>query len=142
MESYRLYRQVKCQNASDLVQLGEQLAGLLADGDVCLLNGDLGVGKTTFVQGVAKGLGVEDYVTSPTFNLMSIYDGRKQLIHIDAYRVELGDILNIEEFAQPPFIVMVEWPDNLSEIQGLDVWKIDLKILEDGTREVCIFRKN
>lgn len=142
MENYRLYRQVKCQNTSDLVQLGEQLAGLLADGDICLLNGDLGVGKTTFVQGVAKGLGVEDYVTSPTFNLMSIYNGRKQLIHIDAYRMELGDILNIEEFAQLPFIVMVEWPDNLSEIQGLDVWKIDLKILEDGSREVCIFQKN
>src|SRR2546423_15467355 len=95
--------------------LGERLRA----GDVVLLTGELGAGKTTFVRGVAQGTGSQAPVASPTFQLVRIYPGRVQLAHVDLYRVEnsteLRD-LGLEELAQQGAVV-VEWGDRL-EVHG------------------------
>jgi tRNA threonylcarbamoyladenosine biosynthesis protein TsaE len=92
------------------------LAGELRPGDVVGLTGDLGAGKTRFVQGAAAALGVEDPVVSPTFMLVRSYQGRLPVQHVDAYRLsgaaELED-LGIEEVLPPEAVVFVEWADRV-----------------------------
>jgi tRNA threonylcarbamoyladenosine biosynthesis protein TsaE len=98
----------------DTRDLGEAVATLLGPGDVVLLTGDLGAGKTTFVQGAARGLGVADPVVSPTFTLVRQYRGRLLVFHADVYRldrmqeaIELG----FEEMVGPGGVLFVEWGD-------------------------------
>ena len=94
---------------------GALLGQRLRPGDVVLLTGELGAGKTTFVRGVARGTGSSADVASPTFQLVRIYPGRVQLAHVDLYRVEnLGELrdLGLEELAQDGAVV-VEWGERL-----------------------------
>jgi tRNA threonylcarbamoyladenosine biosynthesis protein TsaE len=102
--------------------LGERLR----PGDVVLLIGELGAGKTTFVRGVARGTGSESDVASPTFQLVRIYPGRVQLAHVDLYRVEnSGELrdLGLDELAEGGAVV-VEWGDRL-EVDGAAVIEIE-----------------
>ncbi|HEU5004429.1 MAG TPA: tRNA (adenosine(37)-N6)-threonylcarbamoyltransferase complex ATPase subunit type 1 TsaE [Actinomycetota bacterium] len=96
-------------------RLAMSLSPLLHPGDVVALGGDLGAGKTTFVQGLAAGLGIPDRVTSPTFILMREYlGGRYPLIHMDVYRLErMQEVVDLgyDEFLDPGHIVVVEWGD-------------------------------
>ncbi len=98
---------------------GEALGGLLRRGDVVLLTGDLGAGKTTLVRGIARGAGSDAPVASPTFQLVRVYPGRVQLAHVDLYRIdnpaELAE-LGLEELADQGAVV-VEWGDRL-EVDG------------------------
>jgi tRNA threonylcarbamoyladenosine biosynthesis protein TsaE len=91
------------------------LATQLSAGDVLLLQGELGAGKTAFVRGVARGLGARpDDVSSPTFTLIQVYDsGRLVLYHVDLYRLESGEVddLGLEELVESGGIVAIEWPD-------------------------------
>lgn len=95
-------------------KLGEALGSLLEPGHVVLLSGDLGAGKTTFSQGVAKGLGVAQDVTSPTYTLVAEYDGRIPLVHIDLYR--LGEDAQavwqagVGDYLEGDAAVLIEWP--------------------------------
>jgi len=94
---------------------GEALGRDLVQGDLLLLAGDLGAGKTTFVRGVARGAGSSAHVASPTFQLVRVYEGRIQLAHVDLYRIEgageLGD-LGLDELLDQG-AVLVEWGDRL-----------------------------
>ncbi|MGA7911168.1 MAG: tRNA (adenosine(37)-N6)-threonylcarbamoyltransferase complex ATPase subunit type 1 TsaE [Candidatus Dormiibacterota bacterium] len=94
---------------------GEALGRRLRIGDVVLLKGELGAGKTTFVRGVARGAGSDAPVASPTFQLVRVYPGRVQLAHVDLYRIEkppeLAD-LGLDELADQG-AVLVEWGDRL-----------------------------
>lgn len=105
---------------------GETLGERLRAGDVVLLIGDLGAGKTTFVRGVARGTGSRADVASPTFQLVRVYPGRVQLAHIDLYRIdsnaELRD-LGLDELADTGAVV-VEWGDRL-EVDGAAVIEIE-----------------
>ena len=93
---------------------GERLAGRISPGDVVLLYGDLGAGKTAFVRGLARGLGASpDDVSSPTFTLVQEYHGRVTLQHVDLYRlkeIEVGD-LGLDELTSGRAVVAVEWAD-------------------------------
>ena len=94
---------------------GEELAATLAVGDLLLLAGELGAGKTTFVRGLARGLGVKSGVQSPTFQLVRVYPGRIQLAHVDLYRLESGSELadlGLDELLEEG-VVAVEWGDRL-----------------------------
>lgn len=95
--------------------LGEKLGKVLEPGDVLLLEGDLGAGKTTLTQGLAKGLGVKEFVNSPTFVLISEYEsGRLPLYHMDLYRVEAEEALydlGIDDYFFGSGVCVVEWPD-------------------------------
>jgi tRNA threonylcarbamoyladenosine biosynthesis protein TsaE len=96
---------------------GRDLAGSLGAGDIILLRGDLGMGKTVFARGLAAGLGVDpDQVRSPTFTLVNPYHGRLPVYHIDLYRIEKpGDLdeLGLEEILGGDGVVMVEWAERL-----------------------------
>jgi tRNA threonylcarbamoyladenosine biosynthesis protein TsaE len=106
---------------------GVRLAGLLKPGDVVTLAGDLGAGKTAFVQGVAEGLGVEGPVVSPTFNILVVHHGRITLNHFDLYRLEYVDQLEDVDFfgtLESDGASFVEWGDRFPDVlpeQRVDV---------------------
>jgi tRNA threonylcarbamoyladenosine biosynthesis protein TsaE len=103
------------RSAAETEALGEELAAGLARGDLLLLAGELGAGKTTFVRGLARGLGIVSGVQSPTFQLVRVYPGRIQLAHVDLYRLEAG--ANLADLGLDDLldqgVVAVEWGDRL-----------------------------
>ena len=107
--------ELRTRSAAETEAVAEELATRLEPGDLLLLAGDLGAGKTTFVRGLARGLGSSVPVQSPTFQLVRIYPGRIQLAHLDLYRLEtageLGD-LGLEDLLEAG-VVAVEWGDRL-----------------------------
>jgi tRNA threonylcarbamoyladenosine biosynthesis protein TsaE len=106
---------VVTSSAAETETVGEHLGKRLQTGDVVLLTGELGAGKTTFVRGVTRGVGSAAPVASPTFQLVRVYAGRVQLAHVDLYRVEklseLAD-LGLEELTEQGAVV-IEWGDRL-----------------------------
>lgn len=99
--------------------LGFKLASALAAGDIILLTGELGAGKTVFVKGLAKGLGVKQPVTSPTFTILHIYEGRLPLYHFDLFRLEKIDPLefaNYEEYLFGNGVAVVEWGEKIESL--------------------------
>ena len=110
-------------------KFGERLGSLLKPGDIISLTGDLGAGKTTLTKSIGKGLGVEDYITSPTFTLINEYKGRTMLYHFDVYRLE-GAIdlydLGFEEYLYSNGVCIIEWGDKIEEI--LPKERINLQI--------------
>jgi tRNA threonylcarbamoyladenosine biosynthesis protein TsaE len=107
---------LETRSPEETAAAGRRLAARLARGGVVLLYGDLGAGKTTFVRGLAGGLGAdEDAVSSPTFTLIQRYDGRQTLHHVDLYRLEPShvDDLGLDELTAGDAVVAVEWPDRL-----------------------------
>jgi tRNA threonylcarbamoyladenosine biosynthesis protein TsaE len=118
------------RSSEETQRLGGLLAPLLVPGDVLVMSGDLGAGKTTFVQGLAKGLGIVERVTSPTFVLMKEYQGgRFPLMHLDVYR--LGKVqevidLGIDEYFDPSYVVVVEWGDKVEPLLPQDHLTIEL----------------
>jgi len=129
-----------CQK--DTENVGEWLGKNLRRGDVVLLYGEMGVGKTEFAKGVARGLGVTEYVTSPTFVIVNEYEGRAPLFHFDVYRLENEEELyeiGFEEYLSGRGVVMIEWP---SLAQGLvarylapDARVFSVRIIKE--RDVC-----
>ncbi|CCQ94602.1 conserved hypothetical protein [[Clostridium] ultunense Esp] len=100
-------------------EFGEKLGGLLEGGDLLSLTGDLGAGKTTLTKSIGVGLGVSDYITSPTFTLINEYKGRVWLYHFDVYRLEdEEDLLDLgyEDYFYSNGVTIVEWGDKIEEI--------------------------
>lgn len=103
---------VKMNSREETIALGEKLGRQLQAGDVLVLDGDLGAGKTTFTKGIAKGLAIPDLIKSPTFTIVREYhDGRLPLYHMDAYRLENGgaEDLGLEEYFDSDGVSVVEW---------------------------------
>ena len=106
--------------AEDTREFAKMLAKEAKEGQIYLLSGDLGTGKTAFAQGFAQGLGIEDYVNSPTFTIMQIYDkGRLPLYHFDVYRI--GDSSEMDELGYEEYffgngVSLVEWPEMIEDI--------------------------
>ena len=101
-------------NEAETSSVGERFAAGLHAGDVVLLYGDLGAGKTAFVRGMARGLGASpDDVTSPTFTLMQEYRGRLTLVHVDLYRLSPDEVtgLGVEESTEEPAVIAIEWAE-------------------------------
>ena len=99
--------------------LGETIALSLPEDCVLALHGNLGSGKTTFVRGLARGFGISNSVTSPTFNILHIHRGRRTLLHLDAYRLDhpsAWDDLFIEDLLESPWCLAVEWPEKLGPL--------------------------
>lgn len=118
--------------------MGASLAPVLLPGDVISLSGDLGAGKTAFVQGVAIALGVERRVTSPSFTLVHEYDGRFPIIHLDVYRLNsFQEVIDIgfEEFLDPDSIVMIEWGEAIAPMLPRRHLDIDMRRAQDSESE-------
>ena len=120
-------------------QVAREIAGSLSAGDVLLLSGTLGAGKTAFVRGLAAGLGIDPGdVSSPTFTLIHEYaGGRLKLFHADLYRLErtATDDIGLEELGVSDGVLAIEWPDRLThEIPGART--ISMQIVDDQTRRI------
>lgn len=118
--------------------LGKLCAPLFEEGDVVLLLGDLGAGKTTFVGGVAEGLNIKEDVISPTFNIMKCYfKGTLPLYHIDAYRLENQNIeIGLDEYIEGDGVCLIEWPMYIEKLLPDERLEISLHNLGGDEREI------
>ena len=130
----------KVKSVDETYALAKKVADTLDGGEVLLLDGDLGAGKTTFTKGLAKALGVKEEVTSPTFTILNVYeDGRLKLNHLDMYRVESSDELaelGIEECFDEDAVTVIEW-NKFEHFDG-KVIRISVKTLGETKREYDI----
>ena len=120
--------------------LGIRIARGIPDNVAVALTGDLGSGKTTLVRGIARGLGITRAVTSPTYNIYTIYRGKRQLVHMDAYRLSSPhdlDSLGIDELLTRPFLMAVEWPEHIPGfLEDYRVYALKLSLAADGRHEI------
>ncbi|MBO7401738.1 MAG: tRNA (adenosine(37)-N6)-threonylcarbamoyltransferase complex ATPase subunit type 1 TsaE [Lachnospiraceae bacterium] len=123
-------------SAEDTYRLGEETAKEAAPGQVYCLDGDLGVGKTVFTKGFAKGLGIEEHVNSPTFTILQVYEGRLPLYHFDVYRIEDEEELyeiGAEDYFYGKGVCLVEWAGNVPGMIPKDAVHVKIeKDLEKG----------
>ncbi len=118
-------------SAEETMAIAAQLSTFVPENHLIALHGDLGAGKTTFVKGLARGWEIKEEVTSPTFNIYTIYEGKRNLVHLDAYRLcNEEDIENLllTEFLISPYCLVIEWPENIASILTSNAWHIYLNI--------------
>jgi len=136
---------IDISNQIELEAFAKRLGQLVHGGDVICMTGDLGAGKTTFTQAFAKGLDVEDYVTSPTFTLIHEYDGRVPLYHFDVYRInhvsEMED-LGYEEYFYGNGVCVIEWASLIEEVLPKDRLWIEIKVTGIESRQICVDSTN
>jgi len=107
------------QSAQDTIALGEKFGALLSPGSILALNGDLGAGKTTFVQGIARGLQIHDPIQSPTFTFLNSYEGILPLFHFDLYRLSKPadfHALGFDEYFYKGGLCVVEWAKRIHSL--------------------------
>lgn len=129
--------------ATETEALAGSFAHAVPEDTVLALHGDLGAGKTTFIRGLARAWGITEPVTSPTFNLYTIYQGSRQLIHLDAYRLGSADDLDalmIEDFMRSPWCFAVEWPERISDAIPEQAWQLHLEITSDRKHHIRLKR--
>lgn len=132
---------VRSRSAGETGRVGAAIAGCLVPGDVLLLSGQLGAGKTTLVQGLVAALGSTEIVTSPTFTLMRTYDTVPPVAHVDCWR--LSEPLQVVELAleeelDDGSIAVIEWGDLAREVLGEDAFLVSLSAVDARTRDVTI----
>lgn len=130
----KLRRGVSTASAEETEALATELAEALPADTTLALHGDLGVGKTTFVRGLARGMGITDSVTSPTFSIYTLYRGKRTLVHLDAYRLETAqeiDDLLLEDFLTSPYCLAIEWPEKIASWVPENALHLDLGITEN-----------
>ncbi len=135
--------EIETENADRTREVGQALASLLLPRDTVVLTGDLGAGKTTLVQGIGRGLGVEDHVASPTFTLVREYSGRLDVAHVDVYRLErVQDVVDLalDELGGPDRVLLVEWGDAVSDLLPEDRLRVELTTagMDAETRRIAI----
>lgn len=127
---------VECASLDDTAELAARIAAVLEPGDLILLEGDLGAGKTTFVQGLARAIGVTGAVTSPTFTLMNVYPTPAfDLVHVDVYRLErLSEVVDLAlpEMLDDGAVVAVEWGDRAAGALPAERLHIRIRSGDDG----------
>ncbi len=135
-------------NTKETQNLAKRIATQLRGGDILLLKGELGSGKTTFVKGLAQALGIKEQVKSPTFVLMQVHRirgqelGIRNLVHCDAYRIRnaraLEDIGLTDWLGRPDTVVVIEWGERVKTLakKGLRVWNFDFHYGKNATSRV------
>jgi tRNA threonylcarbamoyladenosine biosynthesis protein TsaE len=129
--------QVTTRSPEETRSFAEKFAGSLSPGTVICLEGELGSGKTTFVQGLAKGLGIKDFVTSPSFIIISEHKGKLPLYHIDLYRLSDGaevEDLGIEDCFESGGITVIEWAEKLGDVRPKKYTSIKIEPISDNER--------
>lgn len=130
---------VKSHSEKMTFEIGVKIARILEKGDIISLNGDLGAGKTHLVKGIAKGLGIHDDITSPTFTIVNEYYGKMPLYHFDVYRIsDISELYEIgfEEYIYGEGVSIIEWGNLVDDILPSYTKKINIMILDDNTREI------
>ena len=125
---------ISLNNLEETEKFGLFLGENLRPGDVVCLNGDLGAGKTTLTKSIAKGLGIHDYVTSPTFTIVNEYYGKTDLYHIDTYRLDDMvdvDYLGFDEYFYSDGVTIVEWAEKIRDALPEEYMEINIKSHDD-----------
>ena len=134
----------KFSSESEMIEFGKKLAGTLNFPTIIELVGDVGAGKTTITKGIAKGFGIEEEITSPTFTLSKHYyfthNGKsRSLVHYDFYRLQDPGIMSedlLENIADPDTITVIEWGDSVSDLLPANHLRFFITINDDGTRSI------
>lgn len=130
-----------CENPEQTMALGEKLAKECLPGTVIAFEGSLGAGKTTFSKGLAKGLGIKQEVTSPTYTIIAVYQGKLPLYHMDFYRMESSEeieLLGAEDYFYADGICLIEWSEKAADLLPEKHWTVQIKILDNDKREISI----
>ena len=134
-------REWMTETAAETEAVGKEIAALLTGGTVLAMYGDLGAGKTAFVRGMARGMGLDARVSSPTFTIVNEYLGERELIHFDMYRLndadELFDI-GWEDYLNRGAVCAVEWSENVQDAFFGDEITVRIEKLGDARREITI----
>lgn len=133
--------EIETLSADETRALGAEIGAVAAPGDVFLLIGQFGAGKTTLVQGIAGGLGVEGPIASPSFVIASEHQGRIPLYHVDLYRVEAMDASTLEalaEYFDSDGVCAVEWPNSLPRDLAGGATRIELRVTGEDSRQLRI----
>lgn len=140
------YMKVKftTRSATETEQVAENFAQTLVGGEILLLKGDLGAGKTHFVKGLAMGLGIDDVVTSPTFALHNVYFGRLTLNHFDFYRIENSEeaeMLGLNElFYDKNAVSAIEWSERVADLLPPNCITVAIDKVSDSVRTITVQR--
>ncbi len=125
------------KSARETQAFAQNYAAALRPGDVVLLYGEMGAGKTEFVKGLAKGLGIEEEITSPTYAYMNDYGGR--LYHFDCYRLAGGaqaEALGLTDYFDAGGICVLEWPQNIADVLPAGCKRVEIRKLGEEEREI------
>ena len=121
------------QNEEELISIGQKLGRLLDSGDIIVLSGDLGAGKTTLTKGIAKGLDISQMIKSPTYTIVREYEGRLPLYHLDVYRIgDDPDSIDLDDFLFGDGATIIEWGELIEPSLSDAYLKIFIRQLEDG----------
>ena len=128
-------------NAKETFEAGYEMGKKALPGQIYCLNGDLGVGKTVFTQGIAKGLGITEPINSPTFTIVNEYLGARELYHFDMYRLASSDELfdiGWEDYLRRGGVCAVEWSENVADAFEGDEITVRIEKLGDEERKITI----
>lgn len=123
----------------DTEEFGKRLGNVLKKGDIVCLNGDLGAGKTTLTKSIGIGLGVSEYITSPTFALINEYDGRLKVYHFDVYRLENIDELDdlgFDEYFFGDGVCIIEWAEKIEGMLPKEIIVLNIEKGEESDKRV------
>ncbi|HEX2946013.1 MAG TPA: tRNA (adenosine(37)-N6)-threonylcarbamoyltransferase complex ATPase subunit type 1 TsaE [Clostridia bacterium] len=123
---------VHTNSAAETAAFGRKLGRILQKGDTVCLSGDLGTGKTAFTGGIAQSLGINEYITSPTFTIINEYEGKLPLYHFDVYRIgDAGEMIEtgFDDYIGGDGVTVIEWAELIEEI--LPAERIDVRIEKD-----------
>ena len=136
-----MVKEIIIKSPKEMIELGEKLGTVAFPNMLITMLGDLGAGKTTMTKGIAKGLGINGVVNSPTFTIMKIYEGRLNLYHLDVYRIENPlDDFELEEYFEDDGVCVIEWANQISELLPHD--RLDIEILDLGNDKRKVILKS
>ncbi|MDR2900908.1 MAG: tRNA (adenosine(37)-N6)-threonylcarbamoyltransferase complex ATPase subunit type 1 TsaE [Treponema sp.] len=133
--------EIVSSSAEETLAAGEKIGKRLHKGSIVALEGGLGAGKTQLTKGIALGLGIHEEITSPTYTIISEYDGSIPLFHIDTYRLKgSDDFINIgaEELLYGNGVCVIEWSNIVADMLPEKKVSVKIKILDDGKRLICV----
>ena len=133
--------EIESVRPEDTHELGRILGQHARPGDIFLLTGDLGAGKTTLTQGILWGMGSDDYVRSPTFVLATEYEAKMPLHHVDLYRIDgldQMDELGLDELVEDGGVVVVEWAEKAAELFPVGRLQVNIQRLSDDSRRLAV----
>ncbi len=139
-----MHEEIICKTEDNMVTLGKRIGEIAKPGMVISLRGSLGAGKTVFARGVARSLGIEEAIVSPTFTLVQEYDGRLPLYHMDLYRItsqEDFEMIGGEDMLYSNGVCLIEWSEIINEMLPKGTIFINITVNPDQSRTVKIDRK-